>query len=428
MMIRTLARFTVLCFVAIAVPYTADAAPFAYITNSASNSVSVIDVATNTVIATIPVGSEPYGVAVSPDGARVYVTNFGSNDVSVISTATNTVTGTVMVGRKPRGVAVTPDSAHIYVGNRDDSTVSVISASTNTVTATITVGSSPSGVAVTPDGTRVYVTNQGGLTTLGTLSVIATTSNSVTATVTLASGVAAKSAPAGVAVTPDGTRVYVTNNGAGPAGVWVISTSSNTVTATVTGIVQAIGIAVTPDGARAYPTHIPTNAVSVISTATNTVAATVGVGGGPNGIDVTPDGARVYVANGTTNNVSVISTASNTVTATVAVGQGPVAFGKFIIPAPATPCPPDPRVPLGLTPISPPEFPYKVSFDRQCAESIAKLCVRWEIVRVCVGGNCFDPRPEPRPVCVRCALGASLAGGALLGGIGAMVFGRRRRP
>src|SRR5215470_12939312 len=47
----------------------------AYITNQRSNTVSVIDTATDTVSATIPVGLIPFGVAVSPDGSKVYVTN-----------------------------------------------------------------------------------------------------------------------------------------------------------------------------------------------------------------------------------------------------------------------------------------------------------------------------------------------------------------
>jgi len=46
----------------------------AYITNQFSNTVSVIDTATDTVIATIPVGLTPFGVAVSPDGSKVYIT------------------------------------------------------------------------------------------------------------------------------------------------------------------------------------------------------------------------------------------------------------------------------------------------------------------------------------------------------------------
>ena len=75
----------------------AEAAPFAYVANGGSNTVSVIDTATKTVVATVGVGMGPIGIAVTPDGTHVYVANASSN-VSVIATATNTV-----VGGSPRG-------------------------------------------------------------------------------------------------------------------------------------------------------------------------------------------------------------------------------------------------------------------------------------------------------------------------------------
>ena len=52
-------------------------------------------------LATVPVGISPVGVAVTPDGARVYVANAGSNNVSAIATASNTVLATVGVGAQP---------------------------------------------------------------------------------------------------------------------------------------------------------------------------------------------------------------------------------------------------------------------------------------------------------------------------------------
>jgi len=61
------------------------AAPFAYISNIDDNTVSVIDTATDTVTVTISVGTNPKGVAVSPDESQVYVTNEGENTVSVIN-------------------------------------------------------------------------------------------------------------------------------------------------------------------------------------------------------------------------------------------------------------------------------------------------------------------------------------------------------
>jgi YVTN family beta-propeller protein len=104
-----------------------------------ANTVSVINTATNTVVATIPVGVSPSGVAVTPDGTRAYVTNAGSAapnsaNVSVINTATNTVVATIPVGTQPTGVVFTPDGTRAYVTNFVNNTVSVINTATNTVT------------------------------------------------------------------------------------------------------------------------------------------------------------------------------------------------------------------------------------------------------------------------------------------------------
>ncbi len=66
-----------------------------------TDTVSVINTTTNTVIATIPVGVGPELVAITPDGTRAYVPNIKSDTVSVINTATNTVIATVPVGIFP---------------------------------------------------------------------------------------------------------------------------------------------------------------------------------------------------------------------------------------------------------------------------------------------------------------------------------------
>jgi YVTN family beta-propeller protein len=201
----------------------AAAAPFAYVANQLSENVSVIDTATNTVVATVTVGPLPRGVAVTPDGTHAYVAD-GAGAVSVIETATNTVVATVTVGVNPIAVAVTPDGKHVYVANGNfagtTGTVSVIATATNTVVATIPVGAIPSAVAITPDGTHAYVTNRDS----NNVSVIATVSNTVVATVPVGPS------PQGVAITPDGKHVYVANfAGAGPGTVSVIATASNMV-------------------------------------------------------------------------------------------------------------------------------------------------------------------------------------------------------
>jgi YVTN family beta-propeller protein len=79
------------------------------------------------ITATIGVGSEPGGVAVSPDGTRAYVVNADPGTVSVIGTATNQVIATIHGFSSPEAVAAGPGGTHIYVTNGTiPGTVSVI--------------------------------------------------------------------------------------------------------------------------------------------------------------------------------------------------------------------------------------------------------------------------------------------------------------
>jgi YVTN family beta-propeller protein/beta propeller repeat protein len=291
---------------------------YAYITNYYSNNVSVIDTTTNSVKATVNVGTSPFGAAINPGGTKVYVTNYRSDTVSVIDTTTNNVTATVDVGSHPVGIAVSPDGSKVYVANELNQTVSVIDTATNNVAATITnVGMYPFGVAISPDGTKVYLTSEDGV------SVIDAVTNNVTAIVK------AESNPIGIAVSPDGTRVYVTNYNSNS--VSIIDTAANNVLASVDVGSNPGGVAVSPDGTRVYVANEFNHTVSVIDTATNNVTATVAdVGSYPWGVAVSPDGTKVYVVN-EDGTVSVIDTATNDVIVTVSnVGSNPIGFGKFI--------------------------------------------------------------------------------------------------
>lgn len=223
----------------------------AYVANQGSNTVSVIDAAagTPTQLTTVPVGTSPIGVAVTPNNARVYVTNFGSGNVSVIDTATNSVIGLpIPVGIEPHAVAITPDGTKAYVVNRASNSISVITnATTGTPGSTTTIplppGAGPVELAITPDGSRAYVANQFN----NTVSVINLTTNAVTATISTSPTVCPSgcfSAPHGVAITKDGTRAYVTNNT--DNSVTVILLGDNSVIAKVSGLSQPLGVALDP--------------------------------------------------------------------------------------------------------------------------------------------------------------------------------------
>src|ERR1700733_11708266 len=297
--------------------------PFAYVANINSNTVSLIDIPTSLPVTAIPVGSGPWGVAVSPDQTQAYVSNNHGNNVSVINTASSTVVATIPVQTSPFGVAFTPDGTSAYVVNGSSNSISVISTDSQTVVATVQVQSSPVGVAMalTSDGTFAYVTNSAS----NTVSVIA-----VGSTPTVVRTIAVGSGPRWVAVSPNSRLAYVEN--AGSNDVSVISVASNTVTATIPVGTSPFGAAFTPDSSMAYVANSASNTVSVIDTASSSVVATVTGLNNPVHVALTGDGASAYVTNLNANDVSVIATASNMITGTAAVGAAPIGVAIASLP------------------------------------------------------------------------------------------------
>jgi YVTN family beta-propeller protein len=119
-------------------------------------------------------------------------------------------------------------------------------------------------------------------------------------------------------------NAYITNQGIYPNfsnKVTVIDTTTNKVVTTIDVGLAPAGVAVTPDGGKVYVANEAVKGtVSVIDTATNAVSATVEVGSNPVGIAVKPDGSKVYVANkGRHGTVSVIDTAMDAVSTTIDV-------------------------------------------------------------------------------------------------------------
>ena len=210
----------------------------AYVANTFSGTVSVIDTAANAVSATIPVPSALEGIAISPEGQRVYVTSRAGQDAMVvIDTGTNTILDTVTgVGGAPGGIAVSPDGRLVFVTNEHMwGTVTVIDSVTSLVVSTIAVGDWPSAVALTPDGTRAYVTNGGG----GTVSVIDTAAYAV-----IGGPITVGNHPNSIAITADGKQAYVGNESGNT--VSVIDIPSNSVAMTIDGLNSPRGVAARP--------------------------------------------------------------------------------------------------------------------------------------------------------------------------------------
>ena len=159
---------------------------------------TVIDTTTNTVTATVPVGSVAAAVDVTPDGKTVWVSNYGDGTVQPIDTTTHKAGPPITVGTNPQRVKVAPDGKTLWVPNQGSGTVSVVDLVTGKVTATVPVGAAPFGVTFA--GSSAYVGNGGG----NSLSVVDIATDKVTSTIPLGS------APQGEATSPDGKLVYVT--------------------------------------------------------------------------------------------------------------------------------------------------------------------------------------------------------------------------
>src|SRR3990167_4225554 len=294
-----------------------------YVANQGANTVSVINAATEEVIATVNVGTAPFLPSATPDGKKVYITNKNSNNVSVIDTTTDTVLTTISVGAGPQGIAVSPDGSKVYVINGDDASLSVISTATDTVTQTVALsGVNQRDVIFSPDGSRAYVAAREPSAVI--------IFNAVTNTVIGSINLADDSNPAGFAITPDGALLYVTS----PvySALYIINTATNTVTGTIAAT-PAFFATMNLAGTRMYVTSGPGgNIVSTVNTATNNVTDTIGVNFA---VDAGLNQAqtRLYVTSRTDGTVSVIDPSTNTIINTITVGIQP--SGLAVSPPPS---------------------------------------------------------------------------------------------
>ena len=296
-----------------------------YVANRGSNSVSIIDGGTNTVVGTIDLsgsGSGPNGIAYHPSGF-LYVSLADSDRVTIINASTGTVVGNVAVGDNPAGVAVNPVTGKVYVANFGSTstaldTVSVISG--DIVVGTIPVEDAPSQIAVNPVTNRIFVTNHGHGDNYGygsSVSVIDGSTDTVIRTIRLVTGdpPTPGQGPHGIAVNPNTNKIYV----AVIDSHRLVVIDGDNLDAPPTYIAPPLDVplwmvAVNPDLNRVYATgsdEVWVHRVFVLDGATNTWLTNLNVGTNPKqGVAFNPETGRLYVSNEGSNNVTVIQTCS----------------------------------------------------------------------------------------------------------------------
>ncbi len=148
-----------------------------YTANIRSNTVTVFDSTTPPMkVIQIPVGNQPEGIDLSPDGKELWVGQNSEGKITIIDTATNKVKESVQTGGVPIRVKFTPDGKRVLVSSAQSGELIVLDAVTRKELKRIAVGEVPVGILITPDGKRAFVaTMQTGQVTavnLDDLSVI----------------------------------------------------------------------------------------------------------------------------------------------------------------------------------------------------------------------------------------------------------------
>lgn len=180
----------------------------AYITDSASNVVLVVDLSARKLMRTIPTGKFPHGMRMNPQRDELYTANVKDGTVSVIDPRANRETHRIQVGGKPIQVAVTPDGNKLYITLAKDSAVAVVNLTSYSKVKSIPVPHAPAQVYADPKGRYIYTANQGNEKNPGnTLSVIDVATDNVLKTIVTGR------MPHGVVASGDGKFIYVTNMG-----------------------------------------------------------------------------------------------------------------------------------------------------------------------------------------------------------------------
>ncbi len=278
-----------------------------------ANTVSVIDVATNSVIGTVPTGASPHHVVGTPDGREFWVTLFKENRMQVFDSATLKEIGSVDLGGSSDDLTFAPDGKRLYASMGQANMVAVIDPVARKLLTKIAVGRIPHGIKVRPDGAELYVTN----TADNTLSIL-----TLQPEPKLAIAFRVGADPFEVTFDSDGKTAYISNF-LGDS-VSMIDTAARQIKGTIKSGKQPAMLAFVPGlgGTLLWIANTGTQEVWAVDPATRKLVQRIPAGGGAHGVVPTPAG-KVYITNTNDNTVTVVTAADGKVLATLNVGTNP---------------------------------------------------------------------------------------------------------
>ncbi len=303
-----------------------------YTADQNSNTVSVINPATNTLVGQIRLGNprpdvlsplykgqiNVHGMGFSPDHKTLLVVSNGSNSVTFIDTATNKVKGTTYVGRSPHEGFFSADGKEVWVVVRGEDYISVIDPVSFKETGRIQTGVGPGMVQFMPDNKLAFAVSS----FTPQVDVIDVQSHKVVKKIDVVSPFSPF-----LQFTPDYKEVWMTHKDVGKV------TRIDARTQQVVGVIDTgfitnhLSFAKVGGKVLAYVTIGGENVVKVYTTDKEAkLIATITTGALPHGIWTSDDSSRIYVGLENGDGVEVIDTTSNKVIAHIGGGQAPQAL------------------------------------------------------------------------------------------------------
>jgi YVTN family beta-propeller protein len=299
-----------------------------YAADQTSNTISVIDPSRNQLLGVIRLGDPlpgalsplyrgellVHGLGYSPDSKTLAVVSVASNSVTLIDTATNKVKGKIYLGRSPHEAFFTPDGRELWVTVRGEDYVSVIDPALIKETRRIKLANGPGMTVFGPDGHYGFICSS----FTPELTVVDVASHEIVQRLPQASPFCPN-----IAVSPENDEVWITLKDAGKVQVFSAQPPFEQKTVLETGpITNHVNFVNNIKGKFAYITIGGANQVKVFRRGTRPeLVATIPVGNLPHGIWPSGDGSRVYVALENGEMAVVIDTVTNKVIANIPIGQ-----------------------------------------------------------------------------------------------------------
>ena len=299
-------------------PTAASATPLAVVSSEKDHALTLIDMATQTVVGTVATCKRPRHLK-ALSGRQVFASCGDSSQGDLIDIGKRQSLRRIPLGDDPEIFDITADGRTVVVSNEEDAKVSIIDMASGRKTAEVAVGEEPEGVLLSPDGRTLYVTSE----VAGQVHVVDLASRRVVKDIKVGKR------PRRLALTPDGKELWVSNEL--DASLSIINVRTQVVVATVkfeikgarSSDITPVGLAMSPDGKTVFAALGHANHVAFVDVASRKVRQLVLVGKRAWSVAVDRAGARLYVVNGLSDDLTVVDVAAAKPLKTIRVGRVP---------------------------------------------------------------------------------------------------------